>query len=253
MDRRGVAMKKLLLVFALTLSLAAVACGADRGSAVSETPPQTEPAASAPGPAATAEPAQSLEGRFSHGEMGAYLDAIAPMVAQFFAEQYPRLPDANLVYIPSGRAARTACGVSDSAAYEYCGANQTIYVGQDLLWAFYRQAGDAAPALALAHEWGHHVQVMLGVPFARTAAQSVNFENQADCFAGAWARYADEQGWLETEDDLQDINALMRLIGSSETSRRDHGTVAERTAAFESAYEGGLKACNAYYPDDPVA
>jgi predicted metalloprotease len=247
---------KLLLALALTLSLVAVGCASADGSSVSETSPPAADATSAPAPTATAAPEetrQSLEGRFSYAEMDQYVDAIAPMVAQFFEEQYPRLPEANLVYIPSGRVARTACGASDGTAYEYCGGNQTIYVGQDLLWAFYRQAGDAAPALALAHEWGHHVQVMLGLPFARTAAQSVNFENQADCFAGAWAKYAEGEDWLETEDDLQDIGTLMRLIGSRESSQRDHGTVAERTAAFDKAYEGGLKACNAYYPNDPVA
>jgi predicted metalloprotease len=245
---------KLLLALVLTLSLAAVACGSIGGSSVSQTAPSTDAAA----PAATAtatpeEPAQSLEGRFSYAEMDQYLEAIEPLVQQFFDEEYPNLPDPRLVFIPGDRATRTACGVSDGTAYEYCGGNQTIYVGQDLLWAFYRQAGDAAPALALAHEWGHHIQVMLGVPFARTSAQSVNFENQADCFAGAWAQYADAKSWLEREDDLQDVATLMRLIGSSESSQRDHGTVAERTAAFEKAYDGGLKACNAYYPNDPVA
>ena len=245
---------KLLLALALTLSLAAVACGSTNGSSVTQTAPPPEATAPAPTPTAQpAEPPQSLEGRFSYGEMDQYLSAIEPMVQQFYDEQYPDLPDPRLVYIPSGRVARTACGGSDGTAYEYCGGNQTIYVGQDLLWAFYRQAGDAAPALALAHEWGHHVQVMLGVPFASTAAQSVNFENQADCFAGAWARYADNQGWLETEDDLQDVGKLMQLIGSGESSQRDHGTVAEREAAFEKSYDGGLKACNAYYPNDPVA
>jgi hypothetical protein len=245
---------KILLAFALTITLVVAGCSFSERSAVSETAPPVEPTVAAPAPTPEPEePAQSLEGRFSYAEMEQYLDAIAPMVAQFFQEQYPRLPEARLVYIPGDRVARTACGASDGGAYEYCGANQTIYVGQDLLWAFYRQAGDAAPALALAHEWGHHVQVMLGVPFARTAAQSVNFENQADCFSGAWARYAEAQGWLETEDDLRDINVLMRLIGSAESSRRDHGTVEERTAAFEEAYAGGLKVCNGYYPNDPVA
>jgi predicted metalloprotease len=247
---------KLLLALALTLSLVAVGCASADGSSVSETSPPAADATSAPAPTATAAPEetrQSLEGRFSYAEMDQYVDAIAPMVAQFFDEQYPNLPDPDLVFIPGGRAARTACGVSDDTAYEYCGATGTIYVGQDLLWGFYKQAGDAAPALALAHEWGHHIQLLLDVPWAQTAAQSVNFENQADCFAGAWARYADEQGWLETEDDLQDVDVLMQLIGSAEGARRDHGTVAERITAFERSYEGGLKACNAYFPNDPVA
>jgi predicted metalloprotease len=237
---------KLLLAIAMTLSLAAAGCGFARDASVADNPPSATPAT----PAATA---TSLEGAFAYSEMGQYLDTIAPMVAAYFRETYPDLLEPRLVFIPEGRIARGECGVSTSWAYEYCSANATIYVGQDLVWAFYRQAGDAAPAIGLAHEWGHHVQVMLGVPFGRTVAQSVNFENQADCFSGAWARYAGQQGWLETEDDLEDIGVLMQLIGARETSRRDHGTVAERTRAFYLAYEDGLGACNVFSPTRPVA
>jgi predicted metalloprotease len=258
---------KLLFIIAAGLSLSAVACASAGVSSVAETTPVVEapavattepvtPVAEAPLPTPTTVPDAkpvSLEGAFTYYEMSDYLDAIAPMVAQFYEEEYPDIPDPKLVYIPSGRATRGACGYSDSTAYEYCSGSGTIYVGQDLLWAFYDDAGDAAPAIALAHEWGHHIQNYRGVPFANTAAKSVEFENQADCLSGAWARYADEQGWLETEDDLDDVGRLMQFIGSSETSRRDHGTTAERSAAFESAYEDGATACNAFFPDEPVA
>jgi predicted metalloprotease len=248
---------KLLLALVTTLGLGAVACSSQAVSPVSESAGTVEtpvPQATQPSPTATPEAAPvSLEGAFGYSGMANFLDTIAPMVAQFYEEEYPSIPDPHLVFIPSGRAARGSCGISDSDAYEYCSANQTIYVGQDLLWTFYQQAGDAAPAIALAHEWGHHIQNYRGVPFATTAAQSVEFENQADCLSGAWARYAGQQGWLETEDDLQDVNTLMQFIGSSETSRRDHGTTAERSAAFQSAYTGGATVCNAYFPDEPVA
>jgi len=247
-------MKLLPLIVIAALSAAAIACGPSRESSLSQAPVATETpvlvATATPVP--QAEPV-SLEGAFSYDQMPDYLDAIAPMIAQFFEEDYADIPDPRLVYIPSGRYTRGACGASDSSAYEYCAGNRTIYVGQDLLWAFYRQAGDAAPAIALAHEWGHHVQYYRGVPYGRTAAESVDFENQADCLSGAWAKYADEQGWLEREDDLQDVGTLMRFIGSAETSRRDHGTTAERSDAFQRAYASGAEACNAYFPDEPVA
>jgi predicted metalloprotease len=185
--------------------------------------------------------------------MSDYLDAITPMVAQFFETSYPNVPVPDVVLIPSGRAAREGCGYGDSEAYEYCGADETIYIGLDLLWTFYKQAGDAAPAIGLAHEWGHHLQSMLGVPFARTASQSVKFENQADCISGAWARYADEQGWLEADDDLKDVQTLLSAIGSREGPNRDHGTSAEREQAFKSAFDGGIAACDAYFPNNPIA
>jgi len=245
-------MKLLPLIVIAALSVAAVACGFRRESSVAEPPPVT----ATPAPEATATPEAervSLEGAFSHDGMADYLEAIEPMVTQFYRDAYPDIPDPRLVYIPAERVSRGACGYSDSWAYAYCAANQTVYVGQDLLWSFYRRAGDAAPAIALAHEWGHHVQYYRGVPFGRTASQSVDFENQADCLSGAWARYAEEQGWLETEDDLDDVSALMQQIGSAETARRDHGTTAERSQAFQLAYANGAEACNAYFPDDPVA
>jgi predicted metalloprotease len=193
-----------------------------------------------------------LEGCFSYYEMGDYLDAVTPMVAQFFEDAYPRVPaPRDIVYIPAGRAARTACGTSNSYAYEYCPANQSIYIGQDLLWQFYAGAGDAAPAIGLAHEWGHHLQVMLGVS-AVSRGDAIDFENQADCVSGAWAKYAEEQGWLESDDDLRDASRLLDAIGSAEGPGRDHGTTKEREAAFDAAFDNGIKACNQFFPDSPL-
>ena len=218
-------------------------------------------ATATPEPTATSVPAQtvsndkcggSLEGCFTFNEMDQYLSDIIPMVQQYFETAYPDLADPHVVYIPDGRAARTYCGVSDSEAYEYCTGDQTIYIGQDLIWAFYHQAGDAAPAVALAHEWGHHLQANLGVQYGRSQASEIAFENQADCVSGAWAQYANGQGWLETDDDLGDIETLMEFIGSRESRTRDHGTTAERVEAFNSSYDNGIAACNAYFPDSPI-
>jgi predicted metalloprotease len=252
---------RLLGVLAVAFALLLAGCASWTGGSGSSPATQSTasaPAATAPAPSQTSAAAArcggSLEGCFSYAEMDDYLDAIVPMVAQFFETAYPDVAGPrDIVYIPHGRAAASCGGYSDSMAYEYCTANQTIYVGQDLLWSFYRQAGDAAPAIGLAHEWGHHLQYMLNVPLARTASQSIKFENQADCISGAWARYADEQGWLETDDDIADIEVLLEAIGSSESSARDHGTPSERADAFYRAYEKGIEACNAYFPASPIA
>jgi predicted metalloprotease len=212
------------------------------------------PAAPTPEPTATPQPV-SLEDRFGYNQMPQFLDAILPMVRQFFESEYPDLPaPRDVVLAPSGRAGRGACGVYDDQAFEYCGANQTIYIGQDLLWPFYSRFGDAAAAIAIAHEWGHHLQTRARVGFPNSNSQSVRFENQADCVAGAWARYADQQGWLERPDDLQDVDGLLVAIGARETSRRDHGTAAERRSAFNAGFARGLEACNQYSLDGrPIA
>ena len=185
--------------------------------------------------------------------MPQFLDRVLPMVSQFFGEKYPRVAaprDVKLVL--AGETGSSPCrdtngrrdGYSQES-FEYCPANQTIYVGQATLWSFYR-IGDAAPVLAIAHEWAHHVQAQIGVAFPRTAAQSVSFENQADCMAGAWSRYAREKAWLEYPDDVQDIETLVRAIGSHEGPGRDHGTAPERNAAFQSGFNEGLAGCNKF-------
>jgi len=69
--------------------------------------------------------------------------------------------------------------------------------------------------------------------------------------AGAFVRYADRQGWLES-DDVQDIDALLEMIASSEGPTRDHGTLSERASAMRRGASGGLHACNAFYPATPL-
>lgn len=212
-----------------------------------------EPASGAAAPISTLCPGGSFEGCFSYDQMSTFLDAVTPMVAQFFGEEFPNVPDPEgIVYVPSGQAGRSPCGnVVDSQAYEFCGANDTIYIGQDLLWTFYKRVGDAAPVVGLAHEWGHHLQIMRRLRQPQTAVESVNFENQADCVSGAWAKYASDQGWLEPDDDLADIEAMLQAIGSREAVNRDHGTVAERRRAFEMGFDRGVTSCNSFVPGPP--
>jgi predicted metalloprotease len=249
---------KLLLV-SLLVSLTMVACDSAVKHGTSSQPSssaassaRTDTRSSAPTSAASC-PNGSLEGCYSYDQMSSYLDVVEPMVAKFYQTQYPKLPALrDVVFVPNGETRREPCGGSaDSAAYEYCPASRSIYIGQDLLWSFYKREGDAAPVVALAHEWGHHVQVMLGVPSARTNADSVRFENQADCLSGAFIKYADGQGWLES-GDLGDVEGLLQAVGSREGHARDHGTVTERKQAFDLGFKSGARGCNSFYPWTPV-
>jgi predicted metalloprotease len=213
-----------------------------------------KPAPSAgPAPAAAACPRGSLEGCFGYEGMAAYLETVEPLVARFFAAQYPRLKaPRDVVLIPARASVRDGCGgFSDSRAFEYCPANATIYIGQDLLWSFYRRFGDAAPLAGLAHEWAHHVQFRLGVSQPRANAERVRFENQADCLSGAYIKHARDQGQIE-KDDLGDIESLLQAIGAR-GPRRDHGTAAERRQAFNLGLASGAKGCSSYFPGTPVA
>ncbi len=194
-----------------------------------------------------------MENCYGYEDMQTYLDRIIPGVEQFFDAVYVDMPHpTQYIYVPEGETGSTACtgGYTDES-YMYCPADQTIYTGQRALWRYYSDLGDAAPAVGLAHEWGHHVQTVADVPPAQTDVGQISRENQADCIAGAWIAYADEQGWLNYPDDLNDIDALLAEIASDEPGR-SHGDLGERSDSMKLGIEQGLHGCNDFFPDSPV-
>jgi predicted metalloprotease len=193
---------------------------------------------------------RSLEGQFQYETMDQYVDAVVPMVEKWIQTTWPGMAVPRVYYVPGGVSGREGCLDSDgrnalytSKSYEYCPNDNAVYVGQDTLWEFYTKTGDAGPAVGIAHEFGHHIQNVMNVPPPRTTDQSIRYENQADCLAGAWTKFTDEQHWLEYPDDIEDIEALFPLIGSAEGEDRDHGTTRERQTSFAQGFQDGPTAC----------
>ena len=139
----------------------------------------------------------------------------------------------------------------DENSYGYCGTDAHIYLGQAEMWNLY-QIGDAAPALGIAHEWGHNVQEQVHVPDPRTSEETINHENQADCISGAWLKYMGDEGLLEKEDVGTIDEYLAAIAGAEGDPNRDHGTFVQRALALDEGWTAGLKACNSYYPTAPV-
>ncbi|WP_344075673.1 neutral zinc metallopeptidase [Luedemannella helvata] len=204
---------------------------------------------------------QSLEGAFRYETMDDYVNAVLPMIREWHEGTWPDLPEPRRVtYVPNGASGPEGCQDREgnqasysSESYEYCGGDQMIYVGQDLLWALYDRAGDAGPAVGLAHEWAHHIQSVVGVTAPQSAEASIQLENQADCIAGAWVLFTKDKGYLELPDDIEDIEQLFPLIASAESADRDHGTLQEREESFNLGYTKGLPACDRFFPDTPVS
>ncbi|HEU4960155.1 MAG TPA: neutral zinc metallopeptidase [Sphingomonas sp.] len=147
---------------------------------------------------------------------------------------------------------QSGCGAAQSAMGPfYCPSDQAIYLDTsffDELANRYGANGDFAQDYVIAHEFGHHIQNLLGTSDqvqremqqsspAAANALSVRLELQADCFAGVWAglnRDRMDPGDLEEGltaahaigDDTLQRQAQGRVVPDSFT----HGTSAERMA-----------------------
>ncbi len=170
-------------------------------------------------------------------------------------------------------AIRTGCGAASSATGPfYCPVDRFVYT--DL--GFFRELrdrfgapGDFAQAYVIAHEYGHHVQNLLGIlPEVSRRQQenpgeanelSVRLELQADCFAGVWAHSAYQQGQLE-EGDLEEGLTAASAVGDDRiqqaaTGRIDpesftHGTAEQRRNWFLVGFQDGdPAACNTFTAD----
>jgi uncharacterized protein len=160
----------------------------------------------------------------------------------------------------------SACGMAESATGPfYCPTDGRVYL--DL--GFFRELsdrfgapGDFARAYVIAHEVGHHVQRLSGIE-ARTRAESVPLELQADCFAGVWGHAASQPGRAakgQVELDPGDVEAGLRAaaaIGDDRLQRMatgrvmperfTHGTSAQRVDWFKRGLTSGdPKACNTF-------
>jgi hypothetical protein len=207
-------------------------------------------------------PNQSFRGCFtSSDQMVTYYEYVLPFIDAFFQQTWPKLPLPDHIYfLTTGSKLHEACGdpatnsnLADDTSYEFCPADNNVYIGQRLAFALYSQAGDVAPATGLAHELGHHIQSLTGVPAPQSNAQTLVHENQADCVSGAFLGFANDHHWLE-RSDVPVLEKYLGLIASSENDpNRTHGDFNERGAALQLGGEKGISACNAFYPGTPIA
>jgi len=135
----------------------------------------------------------------------------------------------------------TACGpIAPIPNAMYCAGDRTIYLVPQFLQEQEQQFGDFAPIAILSHEWGHHIQALLGI--IGTGPPTKTSELQADCLMGAFTRYADDQALLDYGDFMEELNAAQEAGDDTflpEDAPGAHGLPEERIKALTKGYGGG--------------
>ncbi len=152
-----------------------------------------------------------------------------------FAQNGKKFEQPKLVFY-SGNG-QSGCGAAQSAMGPfYCPTDEGIYLDT----SFFRElqdkfgaSGDFAQDYVIAHEFGHHIQYLLGTSDRVMQAQrrgseaagnamSVKLELQADCFAGVWA--AQNRAKMDPGDVEEGMTAA-RAIGDDTLQRETQGRV----------------------------
>jgi len=196
-----------------------------------------------------------------------YVNSIQRYWTDEFAASNERYVPANTILF-SG-ATSSGCGSASSATGPfYCPRDKLIYLDldffRDLQTRFGAQGGSLAQGYVVAHEYGHHVQDLLGVlggGSGDTGAESraVRTELQADCFAGVWANHAASTGFLKPFTDAQIADGLdaAKAVGDdriqeASTGQVDpdswtHGSSEQRQRWFKTGYQrGDPAACDTF-------
>jgi len=210
-------------------------------------------------------PSGSCRGVDSVNDPAKFIVCVETNVQSFWRR---RLPEFGAAYHPSKlvlftEATPSGCGMASAQTGPfYCPPDEKVYLDLDffreLQQRFHARGGDFAEAYVVAHEYGHHVQDLLGTERRMRAMQasrpdqrnalSVQLELQADCFAGVWGHSAYEAGKVSRQEiaDALDAAAAVgddriqkEMAGRVRPETFTHGSAASRQKWFTAGMQTG--------------
>jgi predicted metalloprotease len=248
----------------------ALAGGLDGGGGV---PVGGGPVGSSGRPADNRELGGSCAGVTSQSAPDKFISFVVSNVQHFWSAELGRR---GQQYMPAhlvlfSQATRSGCGTASAATGPfYCPLDGKVYLDlgffHELSTRFHAQGGDFAQAYVVAHEYGHHIQDLLGIerkvrnaeaadPRSRNP-MSVRLELQADCFAGVWGHSAYAKGTVSRDEIKLALDAAAavgddriqeEVQGRVNPETFTHGSAADRMRWFQTGMTtGSIDACDTF-------
>ena len=200
-------------------------------------------------------------------QAGAFVDVVGTNVDDVWKTKLQGYQPPTVVIYEQGT--NTGCGFGQAAMGPfYCPTDKQVYLDLSFWQQLETQLGassaDFARAYVIAHEYGHHVQTLMGTSQQVRQAQqrasgeaeanqySVALELQADCYAGVWAANASAVSNGAVALDAGDLEEGMKTasaIGDDTLQHRQggrvvpegftHGSSAQRMEWLRRGYQSG--------------
>lgn len=185
-------------------------------------------------------------------------------IEDYWTTQYPAIfkgtfhPVSELVsWDPDDTGGPRFCGIETEELVNAAYCTKQDVIGWDrsyLLPGLVDAFGPMAVVMVLAHEYGHAIQQKAGV--VGEDDPGIVFEQQADCFAGAFVRHVAENEaahfTLNTSDGLNSV--LAATVSVRDTDPNDpeaiHGSAFERVTAVQIGFTDGPAACTRIDADE---
>jgi hypothetical protein len=197
--------------------------------------------------------AGSCRGVDSTNDPGKFIVCVESNVQSFWRRQLaqtgPAYQPAKLVLFSD--ATPSGCGTASAQTGPfYCPPDGRVYLDlgffHELQQRFHAKGGDFAEAYVVAHEYGHHVQDLLGTERKVRALEqqrpdqrgplSVRTELQADCYAGVWGHAAFNAGKVDQKEITDALDAAA-AVGDDRIQKEVRGRVTPETFTHGSAAE----------------